>query len=197
MSFEMNASNRPGRPRKHAGAVDKSAILACAMTMIEENGLDALSFRTLATRLGLTPMAISYHVGNRDQMIADLLVQSFEGIAEDVPDGTPSQKLRFLLLRYCDAALAKPSLVHCMLHDPTMMPEVILELNELIRQQTQTLNGADDGDVMLNLLIDYVHGFVFSAVAAPPHIRLTTEDCAKSIDWLLDMMRMNSSSQMV
>ncbi len=176
----MKSSKRPGRPHKHADAIDKAAILSCAAAVIEEGGLDALSFRALAVRLGVTPMAVSYHVGSRDQMIADLIAQSFEGVASDVPEGTPSEKLRFLLLRYCEVALAHSSLVRCMLSDPKKIPEAVQQLSELVRQQTRSLNDGDKGDVMLNLLIDYTHGFVFSAAAAPPQIKLTLDDCAKA-----------------
>lgn len=191
----MKTSKRQGRPQKRAYGIDKAAILACAMGIIEEDGLDALSFRSLAAKLGVTPMAVSYHVGNRNQMIADLIAQSFEGIATEVPDGTPSQKLRFLLLRYCEVALASSSLVRCMLSDQKLMPEAVLQFGELVRQQTRALNDTDDGEVMLNLVIDYVHGFVFAATAAPPDIKLSTGDCAKSLDWLLDMIKANALSQ--
>lgn len=190
----MKISKRPGRPSKQAASISKAAIYACAMDIIKEDSVDALSFRILARRLGVTPMTVSYHVGSRDQMIAELIAQHFTDIATVVPDGTPGQKLRFLLLRYCEAALANSSLVRCMLRDPNQMPEAILHLTKLIRCETQTLNEGDEGDVMLNLVVDYVHGFVFAAAAAPPHVKLTTDDCARSLDWLLGIIRAKASS---
>ncbi len=38
----------------------------------------------------------------------------------------------------------------------------------------------------MNLEIDCLHGFVFSAIAAPPHVDLTKDDYEKSLDWLLE-----------
>ena len=183
----MKPTKRPGRPKKQANRVDKTAILACALTIIEDGGLNDLTFRALAAKLGVTPMAVSYHVGSRDQMIAELIERAFEGVASDVPNGSPSEKLRFLLLRYCEVALTNSSLVRCMLAEPKLMPKSVLLLTDQVRQQTQKLNMGDMDDVMLNLVIDYVHGFVFSTDAAPKHVKLTLEDCARVLDWLIGM----------
>ncbi|MEP3277678.1 MAG: hypothetical protein ABJN26_13775 [Stappiaceae bacterium] len=186
----MNGSKRPGRPGKDTTTVDKSNVLKCAMGIINQEGVDALSFRVLAKKLGVTAMAVRYHVGSRDQMIADLIELAFAGVDEEPPAAqrreTPGQRLRYLLLKYCDRALERAELVRCILRDPTKMPTSLVRLTDLIRCETRTLNDGDDGDVMLNLMIDYVHGFVFAAISAPAHMTLTNEDCARSLDWLLE-----------
>jgi AcrR family transcriptional regulator len=172
----MKPTKRRGRPSKTADIIDKAAILSCAKRIIEVDGIDALSFRSLAAKLGVTPMAVSYHVGSRDEMVADLLTQSFKDIDKVVSEGTPTQKLRTLLVNYCAVALEHAGLVQCMLNNPTLMPQSILLFGELVRQQTKKLNDGDEGDAMLNLVIDHLHGFAFSAIAAPLHIVLTTND---------------------
>lgn len=181
----MKASKKVGRPKKHAAAVSKEKIHACALEIVNSEGVDRLSFRSLAKKLGVTPMAISYHVGNRDQMITAIIARAFVGISVEPPAGTPCQRVRHLLLRYCDLALLNSNLVQCLLREPTKMPGELAQFTELIRQETQKINSEDKNDAMLNLLIDYIHGFIFSAVAAPADTPLTSEHCAQSLDWLL------------
>ena len=184
----MPQSKRRGRPKKQSDGVDKSSIFTCALSMIETRGLEHLSFRTLAAELGVTAMAVSYHVGSRDQMLSDLTAQVFADVASSVPNGTHSAELRHYLARYCELALQNADLVRFMLTKPDSLPNALQEFTAQIRLRTQAINDGDIDDVMLNLLIDYVHGFVFSADAAPTEICLTLEDCMKSVDWLMAVL---------
>ena len=188
----MTEIKRRGRPSLKKDNINKARILACAKSVIESAGLEGLSFRSLAKELGVTPMAIRYHVGSRDRMVADLIEHSFRSVIAETPTELPAQKLSSLLLGYCDLALANSSLVLCMLHNPKLMPESIIQFTDLVRQQTQALNSGDKDDAMLNLLIDHLHGFVFSATAASSNLILTKDDYAKSLNWLLDLIMKNS-----
>ena len=133
-------------------------------------------------------MAVSYHVGSREQMLCDLAAQVFEGIASSVPEGTPGSELRSFLVRYSERALGNAGLVRFMLTNPDFIPKVLSEFTAQVRTRTRAINDGDTDDVMLNLLIDYVHGFVLSADAAPAGVSLTVEDCMKSIDWLMEAL---------
>lgn len=156
------------------------------MEIVRTGGVEAVSFRVLAKELGVTPMAVRYHVGSRDQMIADLIEQAFADIALEPPEGTPGQRLRHLLLSYCDLAVANSKLVQSMLQDPAKMPDALTRFTDMVRRETRRLNDGDEADVMLNLVIDYIHGFVFVAAAAPAQTPLARADCARSLDWLLE-----------
>jgi len=134
-------------------------------------------------------MAVSYHVGSREQMLCDLAAQVFQGVAVNVPEGTPGAELRHFLIRYIELALQNVGLVRFMLTNPNFMPEVVTEFTAQVRIRTQAVNHGDADDVMLNFLIDYIHGFVFSADAAPAGVNLTVEDCMKSIDWLMAALK--------
>lgn len=158
------------------------------MQIIDKQGYEALTFRTLASMLGVTPMAIAYHIGTRDQMLGDLAAQAFEDVADDVIPGTPSTELRQYLVRYSERALENTDLVRFMLSRPNFLPKVLEDFTAQIRVRTQSLNKGDPDGVMLNLVIDYIHGFVFAADAAPPDIDLSIQDCMKSIDWLIDTL---------
>jgi len=183
----MPEVKRRGRPKKQAVSVDKAAVLRCAHSILETQALDKLTFRALAAELGVTAMAAKYHVGSRDQMLSDLAAQIFEGIDADVSGETLSAELRRLLVRYCELVLKNADLVRFLLSKPDCMPKVLSEFTSQVRQRTQAMNDGDTGDVMLNLLIDYIHGFVFAADAAPREVTLTLDDCMRSIDWLMNV----------
>lgn len=184
----MPEAKRRGRPKKQAGGLDKAAVLRCARSILATQGLEKLTFRALAAELGVTAMTAKYHVSSREQLLSDLAAQIFEGIDANVSSETPSAELRQLLMRYSERALMNADLVRFLLSKPNCMPTVLNEFTSQIRQRTQAINSGDPGDVMLNLLIDYVHGFVFAADAAPTEINLTLADCMRSIDWLMDVM---------
>ena len=185
----MPEMKRRGRPGKQSGGVDRPAIISCAQSMIRTKGLEKLTFRALAGELGVTAMAIKYHVGSRDQLLTDLAADAFEGVDASITGDTPCAELRHYLARYCTLALQNVGLVRFMLSDPTFMPQVLRDYTSQVRLRTQAINQGDPGDIMLNLLIDYVHGFVFAAEAAPAGTSLTLEDGMKSIDWLIDMVQ--------
>jgi AcrR family transcriptional regulator len=51
-------------------AVTPAEIVAVALSIIDEDGFQALSMRGIATRIGVFPAALYWHVGNRAQLLA-------------------------------------------------------------------------------------------------------------------------------
>lgn len=182
----MKKPKSPGRPKRQAVSLTKQAILDCAMDMIKSRGVEAASFRELARELDVTAMAITYHVGSRQQMLSDLVTQAFAGVAEAPSACSAQDRLRHLLLSYCRKSLENVSLVQCILSNPALMSDDLKDLTDLVRRETQLINSGDEGDILLNLLVDYANGFVFAAAAAPVHASLTLADFARSLDWLLE-----------
>ena len=60
----MNAKpNRAvGRPRKQDAFLDPAVIVEAAWLLVEEDGVDALTSRTLAAKLGVKSPALYWHV---------------------------------------------------------------------------------------------------------------------------------------
>jgi AcrR family transcriptional regulator len=60
--------------------LDADAIVTAAVEIFEESGLDAVSMRSVATRLGVSPVPLYTRIGNKDALvdaIADRLFESF------------------------------------------------------------------------------------------------------------------------
>ena len=169
----MSRLNQRGRPKKQTGNINKAAIMTNAQLMIKTEGLEKLTFRALAAKLGVTAMAIKYHVGSREELLCDLVADAFKGIEANIQCSSPYTELKHYLAQYSGYALQNASLVRFMLGNPDFIPKILHEYTSHIRQRTQAINNGDPEDVLLNLLIDYIHGFILSAEAAPSNIKLT------------------------
>ena len=53
--------------------LDRGRIVAAAIELADEAGLEATSMRRVAERLGVTPMALYKHVAHRSQLVDDML----------------------------------------------------------------------------------------------------------------------------
>jgi AcrR family transcriptional regulator len=184
----MNA-NAIGRPLKVSSKLSKSAIVKTAHALLNEVGSDALSFRKLAEKMNVSAMAVKYHVGSKEKLLKSVVDNAFLGVSDD-PDGvSPDIRLKFLLERYCKVGMKNALLIKCVLAQPSLMPDELSKLTSLLRVETQMLNSGDPKDVMLNLLIDYTHGFIFSVAAAPENTALSIDDFLRSINWLISRCR--------
>jgi AcrR family transcriptional regulator len=77
----VETTPRRGRPPGGKAVLTRDRIVAEAVTMVEEAGLDAVTMRGLARRLGVDPMSLYHHVDNRDtllDLIAELVLSGME-----------------------------------------------------------------------------------------------------------------------
>lgn len=177
-----------GRPGKSAKAVTREKVHQVAFRLINQSGLDALTFRALAKQLGVTPMAIAHHVGTRKQLLAALIALSFSNICAPAEGVTPRTRLQYLLNRYCDRAIENARLIQAMLADSSLIGEELSRFTDQIRQELEAFVDAETVTPVLNLIIDYTHGFVSSAAAAPEGHGPNREQYNASVDWVLDQL---------
>jgi TetR/AcrR family tetracycline transcriptional repressor len=83
-------TTRRGRPPKDADVLSRARILKEALALVDEEGLDAVSMRKLARRLGVDPMSLYNHVDGKDALL--------DGVAEvllaAIPAPAPGTGLR-------------------------------------------------------------------------------------------------------
>jgi TetR/AcrR family transcriptional regulator, tetracycline repressor protein len=69
----------PAEPRGlRAAALDADAVVEAALALLHEEGLDAVSMRRVAARLGVSPIPLYSRVGNKDDLldaVADRLLR--------------------------------------------------------------------------------------------------------------------------
>ena len=177
-----------GRPSKKSRTLSKEEILKRALQLLDERGRKALSFRTLAREYGVTPMAIAHHVGTKEEMLSSIISQVYKDVGEVSEERSPLKQLRCSLARYCCCVLRHPQLAKCILENPSLLSVQLLELTDLIKHNLSLLVTNDEVDIILNLIIDYTHGFAISVAEAASGdgvIGPTMKDYLRSLDWIL------------
>ncbi|WP_052465684.1 TetR/AcrR family transcriptional regulator [Phaeobacter sp. S60] len=180
----MTKAPSPGRPPKADQRLSKQLILQTALPIVQDKGVDALSFRMLADQLGVTPMAVTYHAGTKKQLLSDLVEHAFAGVLDGVEGGTPVERARSIMATYYGYSLKNANLLRAILEDVTLMSADLANVVPKLKACTDQLKNSDGGDVLVHLLIDYAHGFVLSASSGANN-PLTIEDYLRGIDWIL------------
>ena len=90
-------------PRQDGGrapAITREALAAAALTVLERDGLDALSMRRVAAELDVQAASLYWHVRNKEELL-DLLADAvLAGIDLDVPGGPWRERMRVMAHRY-------------------------------------------------------------------------------------------------
>jgi AcrR family transcriptional regulator len=99
----------------------RPAVVAAARALIEDEGLDAVSFRRLAQRLGVTAPALYAYVSDKDDLLRSVTARELLTLLEqfDRPDGEdPVESLRRFCHVYVDYAVAHPELYKTLFQYP-------------------------------------------------------------------------------
>jgi len=120
---ERRAIGRPAIPRGHV----KDACLAEALRIIEDKGIEALSFREVSRRLGVSYQAPYKHFESKDAILAELLTRCFAEFAEHLEarslSGDAAQDMHALGESYFDYAKRFPTKYRLMFETPMPEPE--------------------------------------------------------------------------
>ncbi|AJI95442.1 bacterial regulatory s, tetR family protein [Yersinia ruckeri] len=174
-----------GRPSKGAKTLSKAEILKVALELLDGDGGENISFRLIAQRMGVTAMAVAHHIGSRRNMFEQLASEIFSDMGEAPEGETPSQRIRFLLDRYCNLVLAHPNLIRGIFADPTLFPEQLARLTELIKTNIVALTKDEQPDILLNIIVDYTHGFALSVTAGENDTASQLSSYHHGLDWII------------
>ncbi|BCB73768.1 TetR/AcrR family transcriptional regulator C-terminal domain-containing protein [Phytohabitans flavus] len=160
------SARRPGRPRP--GTLTREAILAAALALVDEQGIEALSMRKLAARLQVDPMSIYHHVPNKAALVSGLVQAVFAEMAP-LPDGSGpwQERVRGWARAYRDLALAHPHLVLQIVTDAAAASEAAIQISEPLYAALAAA-GLPPHPVIhaAGTLVDFVHGYALGASAA-------------------------------
>ncbi len=74
--------------------LSRDAIVERALTVMDADGPDAVTIRRIAQEFGVTPMALYWHVANKDELLAAMGDALLEGVTPPPATGTWSAQLR-------------------------------------------------------------------------------------------------------
>jgi AcrR family transcriptional regulator len=85
--------------------LSRERVLRAAMELADEAGLDALSMRRLAQRLGVEAMSLYHHVRNKDDLLAGMLDAVYAEIELPAGTGEWQEEMRRTAISFHDALL--------------------------------------------------------------------------------------------
>ncbi len=66
------------KPNPVRQALSRELVVDAALAIADEHGLDAVSFRRIATEFGVTPMALYRYVASKDELFGAIVDRAFE-----------------------------------------------------------------------------------------------------------------------
>jgi AcrR family transcriptional regulator len=142
----------------------RQRVVAEALAVIAQDGVQAMSMRALAARLGVVPGAVYHHVGNKQQL-QDLVL---DGVLAEVdfhtnPSLAWTEQLKLLATRLRQVLEAHPGVAGILKTRDPLGPHS-LALAEAFLSPLQTAGFADrEAGLAFFLLVDYTIGFAVSS----------------------------------
>src|SRR4029077_4650285 len=92
-SCQVTSSRRSATLAEQAGGegtrLTRAVVVERALQLADADGLEALTIRKLATDLGVTPMALSWHFGSKDELLEGLAERVWSEIVVNVDSAAP------------------------------------------------------------------------------------------------------------
>lgn len=155
-----------GRPAAEAARPSRDEMVEAALHLLDEKGPAALTMRALAGRLGVTPMTIHHHFGDRAGLIEALADRAYGGVA--ATDSGPEEKAIAGLLRaYHSAILRCPGLVLLIFGQGGSFPR---QAERITQNLTRRLRDAGLPEararLWVHILVDFTHGAAIATAMA-------------------------------
>ena len=153
--FDLPIDDQDRRPR-----LTRERVITEALAAIAENGVQALTMRSLATRLGVVPGAVYYHVRNKQQL-QDLVLDNVLAEVDVHLDSSLgwTEQLKLLAHRLRTVLEDHPGVAGILKTRDPLGPHS-LALAEAFLEPLQAAGFADDeAGLAFFLLVDYTIGF--------------------------------------
>ncbi|TDD29454.1 TetR family transcriptional regulator [Kribbella turkmenica] len=164
----VNAGKRSGRPRAGEERLSREAILTAALRIVDDEGIDALTMRRLASTLGVNPMSLYHHLPNKAAVLAGLAELVFADLEQPDPgDAVPWQEqVKDAARSYRNALQAHPNLALQVLSDPAAVSDVVVVTVEPFYRALDRA-GLAPRQIFesVNTLVDFIHGFTLGEAA--------------------------------
>jgi len=157
--FDPPIGDQDRQPR-----LTRDRVVAEALAVIAHDGVQALTMRRLAARLGVVPGALYHHVGNKQQL-QDLVLDGVLAEVDVHTDPSPAwtEQLKILATRLRQVLEAHPGVAGILKTRDPLGPHS-LALAEAFLSPLQTAGFADrEAGLAFFLLLDYTIGFAVSS----------------------------------
>jgi AcrR family transcriptional regulator len=144
-------TTRTGLTREH--------VAQAALALADADGLEALSMRALADRLGVGTMTLYGYVRNKDELL-DAVVDAAMAEGADPPlEGDWKERLRGVVVYARRNLLRHPSLVELRVRRPVLRPEALRFSETSLQILRDAGFDVREGTAAFRLLFTYTFGF--------------------------------------
>jgi len=185
----MSRCDMPTRARRadrRGEALSKETIVHAAIELLDVEGEDGLTFRTLTARLATGAGAIYWHVANKDELLVaatDVVVAA--ALAHEARDATPQEAIRAVAIGVFDAIDAHPWVGTQLARAPWRT--AMLDIFERIGRRVQALGVPHAGQfTAASSLVSYILGVASQNAANAVTARLHLPDTPRG-DFLAAM----------
>jgi TetR/AcrR family transcriptional regulator, tetracycline repressor protein len=158
-------ARRAGRPRVGEERLTRERILEAALSLVDEAGIEALSMRRLAKKLGVDPMAIYHHLPNKRALVSALIEEVFSEMrVMDLKETEDwRERVRVWARAFRDVARAHPKLVPQLASYPEAATEATLESTEELYAAFEAAGMSPKQRVgAVGVVVDYLNGFALA-----------------------------------
>lgn len=111
--------------RAHRGIV-REDVLAAALRLVDDEGAAALTMRRLARELGVAPMTVYWHVGDRPTLVDAIVGEVLDGVVVEAPTtGTWVERTASVLGQLRAELLRHPNVIALLAGPGRLAPAVI------------------------------------------------------------------------
>jgi AcrR family transcriptional regulator len=160
--------------RKAADRVplDRKIILAQAFAILNDTGVEGLTLRRLAARLGVQAPAIYWHFKNKQELLDEMATQVFREAVDEAPPFDASQGWQDWALMYC-LGLRRTLLRYregAKMYSGTYLtdPALYAPMDASLRKLTSAGFTLRQAAIGVGALYSYVVGFVIEEQAVEP-----------------------------
>ena len=103
------SSPRRGRPPRGATRLTRESIIEATLEVVDADGIDAVSMRTVARTLGVDAKSLYNHVRGKDDLLDAVAEQLLGGLVFPAPTGDLRGDLRAIAYGFRQGALLHPA----------------------------------------------------------------------------------------
>jgi AcrR family transcriptional regulator len=157
---DTDAASADGRQQEVAGR--REQILDAALAIADEQGLDAITMRAVAARIGLTAMALYPHVRSKDDLLDGLVGRLLAELSRPDPAEPWRDRLRALGRSARELAHRHPTVVPLLFARPATTPDAVLVVDAIYQALLDA--GVPDSEVarVERLVSTFVLGYAIS-----------------------------------
>lgn len=171
----MNArTSLPVSTADQTRTLSAAAIVQAALELADADGLQAVSMRKVAARLGVAAMALYRHVPNKDALLEQMADAVFAELPHPNPDGDWKKEMLGFWTAFHDLLLEHPAIAHITLDVPVAGAELSVRGEEVLRcLAAGGLDDASAAEALVSLTWYTVGGALYAIGRSnPKHINL-------------------------